>query len=585
MQPVQESTPRISLASISVRDGHNPRKRFREEAVERMANSIRSEGGLIQPITVRRIGEQQYELVSGETRVRALRSLGETEAPAHIIDCDAATARRLALRENIDRTDLVPMEEAIAAQFVVDDRDGDRDAAASELGWTRAKLDHRLQLLHATEAVRDALIEDRIKIGHAELLSTLPQETQDQVLAKVIDQSATVQTLKEQLQGVSLSLEQARFNMADCRQCPHNSQVQGALFENAISGGRCTNRPCYQAKTDAWVDAERERLREEYPVVSLLTEKVPERAIPLVRFGDNGVGDAQFAACRGCQFRGCVLDNRLGATTGNLEAPVCSNRECHDEKVGEYQATIAPAGQVDEPAPSDGDTAAVAGKPRTVKSMAKPKRAGKAAVAKANPESVEREVQAILRRALTARLQTDPVLLLAIAAYATGRLAETESGSGMGTVLGIKSKDFGSAGHEAALIGLLKQDKDALQRRVMQNALALINERADEVTGFHSTNFKRRDLIPKLVGELGLDVLPFVKIDESFLSAHTKPAIEELLEQSGFKAWMLAKDDGAKQYRALTTGSKGDMVKGIVAADYDFTAFTPPAVIDRVKAR
>ena len=208
-------TPKLPIDRISVHPTHNPRKNFRKDPFERLVESIRAEG-IIQPITVRPRDDEEggYWLISGERRLRAAKQANLTEVPAYVRDVDEVTARRLALLENLDRDQLGVGEESIAAQEHLDAYNGDHEAAAKALGWSASKLKHRVQLLHASEAVMAALVNEDIHVGHAELLASLPHEKQDKALPKIIAEGISVADLKGQLQGYSIPLTEAIFDRA-----------------------------------------------------------------------------------------------------------------------------------------------------------------------------------------------------------------------------------------------------------------------------------------------------------------------------------------------------------------------------------
>ncbi|NEL74564.1 MAG: chromosome partitioning protein ParB, partial [Xanthomonas perforans] len=96
----------------------------------------------------------------------------------------------------------------------------------------------------------------------------------------------SVAQLREQLQGVSIALAQAKFDLEGCRDCPHNSSQQSSLFAEHIEAARCTNSGCFSTKTVAWVNGRRQELKDGYAVVELRTEVIPGKTIPLVMQGD-----------------------------------------------------------------------------------------------------------------------------------------------------------------------------------------------------------------------------------------------------------------------------------------------------------
>jgi PRTRC genetic system ParB family protein len=232
-------------------------------------------------------------------------------------------------------------EEAQGARRVVDRCGGDRDAAAQSLGWSRRKLDSRLLLLHADESVLAALAERKIKLGAAELLSSLPAAIQQDVLTKFLASGASVEELRGKLDAFSFRLEKAVFDTAGCQGCPHNTSDQADLFTAHIGKARCTNAACWKDKEAAHVAALRAEKAAEIGVVKLDTEADPAAYTVLLK---KDVGEAQLTECRGCAHYGAVMATaagRLGQVTGD----VCFNLVCHKTKrEAHHEALAAEAG-------------------------------------------------------------------------------------------------------------------------------------------------------------------------------------------------------------------------------------------------
>lgn len=585
----------IPITDIHVAPGHNPRKNFKQADFDRLVESIR-ENDLLTPILVRPnpIGDG-YELVAGERRLRALKQLQRDTVPALIRAMDDVEARRAALIENIDRANLSVAEECIASRAHVDAYDGDHDAAARALGWGVQKLKHRLRLLHCAGDVMNALVNEQITQAHAELLATLPADSQLKALPRILEKGLSVTDLKEQLNGFAIPLEQACFDRqaAGCNTCEFNSSIQRSLFETHISDSRCTNRPCCQAKSVEALEAKRMALREDFGTVAFLTEKVPGAAVPLVIHGESGVGVAQFAKCRECAFRGAVIDDRLGTTTGRVDQPLCFNRPCNTGMVASHQESLNPASQDDgDGDANDAPTASGAKAPSKPVSNAAPKSAkGKAkkAAAKATPAAVSDQHAAILRRALSARIQSDPTIVLGFALYGLIRTVAEETGrDGVDAV--AKALDVavpkGKApfpSHTLLVAALAQCEKPALQQGIVA-AAGLLCDRNPNDTVYH-TKLNRRALVASLVEQAQIDLVPYVRIDEEFLAAHTKGAIEQIMEESGFSEWLKAEQDGEKRLRTLLAAGKTELVKGVLAANFPgFATYVPSALADQIAA-
>ena len=97
---------------------------------------------------------------------------------------------------------------------------------------------------------------------------------------------------------------------------------------------------------------------------------------------------------------------------------------------------------------------------------------------------------------------------------------------------------------------------------------------------FNQQRINRRQLAARLADAATLDVAPHVTVDDAFLAAHTKAGIELVLSESGFAKWMGEQADGVKKYKALLAGSKSDLVKGVLAAGFDFVGYIPSGLIE-----
>ncbi len=151
-----------------------PRRNFRPEAIEELASSIR-ERGILQPLWVRP-SKDGWELIAGERRLRAARSVGVTEVPVHVLEVDDREALELALVENLQREDLDPIEEAEGYRSLADRFGLTQEQIASRVGRARASVANALRLLDLPESVKAWLAEGRLSTGHAKALLGVPGE-------------------------------------------------------------------------------------------------------------------------------------------------------------------------------------------------------------------------------------------------------------------------------------------------------------------------------------------------------------------------------------------------------------------------
>jgi ParB family chromosome partitioning protein len=152
-----------------------PRKEFDETALEELRNSI-IENGVIQPVTVCRDGEE-YQLISGERRLRAVKSAGFKFIPAYVIEAhEDASKLELALIENIQREDLNAIEVALALRSLVTKCDLTQDEVAQKVGKNRSTVANFLRLLKLPRQIQDSIRSREISSGHARALINLPSE-------------------------------------------------------------------------------------------------------------------------------------------------------------------------------------------------------------------------------------------------------------------------------------------------------------------------------------------------------------------------------------------------------------------------
>lgn len=155
-----------------------PRERFDEEELQRLADSIEKHG-ILQPIAVRAIDGGYYQIVAGERRWRAARMAGLETIPARIIEADDREAKVLALVENLHRSDLNPIEQAKGLKKLIEDYGFTQEAAAEQVGLSRPALTNCLRLLNLPESVLAMLEDGTLSAGHGRAL--LPLETEERI--------------------------------------------------------------------------------------------------------------------------------------------------------------------------------------------------------------------------------------------------------------------------------------------------------------------------------------------------------------------------------------------------------------------
>ncbi|MCS7052380.1 MAG: ParB/RepB/Spo0J family partition protein [Ignavibacterium sp.] len=207
-----------------------PRMTFDPVALEELKKSILL-NGLIQPITVRRTPNNQYQLVSGERRLRAFKELGFREIPSYIIKVESdEILLALALIENIQRERLNPIEVAQAYKRLMNECHLTQEEIAEKVGKDRTTVANTLRLLKLPEIVQKALIEEKITMGHARAILSLPNEKL-QILAfqKVVDESLSVRKIEKLAKSVNKSGAAALGHQTTRNQNIHINEIEDRI--------------------------------------------------------------------------------------------------------------------------------------------------------------------------------------------------------------------------------------------------------------------------------------------------------------------------------------------------------------------
>ena len=169
-----------------------PRSNFNEEALDELASSIR-ELGVIQPITVRKLGFNRYQLVSGERRFRASRKIGMDRIPAYIRIANDQEALEMALVENIQRQDLDPVEIALSYQRLIDEVGLTQEKLSERVGKKRSTITNYLRLLRLDPIVQTGMRDGFISMGHGRSLVNVEQQgKQLDIYEKILSDSLSV---------------------------------------------------------------------------------------------------------------------------------------------------------------------------------------------------------------------------------------------------------------------------------------------------------------------------------------------------------------------------------------------------------
>ena len=183
-QENRESVLSVSIAEIRT-NKYQPRIEFNKEKLEDLINSIK-EKGVVQPVLVRRVQDGGYELIAGERRLRAVKTLGHDKIPAIVRNVADIDMLELSLIENIQREELNAMEEAHAFQKFITDFDFTQDKIAKVLGKDRSTIANIIRLLGLPKKIQDFISKNMLTAGHAKAILALPTETARLRLADII---------------------------------------------------------------------------------------------------------------------------------------------------------------------------------------------------------------------------------------------------------------------------------------------------------------------------------------------------------------------------------------------------------------
>jgi ParB family chromosome partitioning protein len=171
----------------------NPRRLFTEAELEELSHSIR-ERGIIQPIVVRALQGDNFEIIAGERRWRAAQRAGLHDVPVAIIEANDAQSLEFAIIENVQRADLNPIEEASGYLALMDDFNRTQDEVAQIVGKSRPHVANTIRLLKLSEPVKQLVRSGKISAGHARLL--LGQPNAERIAQEIIDKGLSVRQLE-----------------------------------------------------------------------------------------------------------------------------------------------------------------------------------------------------------------------------------------------------------------------------------------------------------------------------------------------------------------------------------------------------
>lgn len=192
----------IELSKIQANPGQ-PRQIFDEEALEELAASIR-QIGVIQPITLREVGSDEYQIIAGERRYRASLKAGLTTVPAYVRTVKDETVMEMALIENIQREDLNSIEIALAYQNLIDTYSLTQERLSERVGKKRATIANYLRLLKLPAEIQMGIRDRKVDMAHARTLVTLDDvSAQLEVYELILEEGLSVRKVEEYVRAIN----------------------------------------------------------------------------------------------------------------------------------------------------------------------------------------------------------------------------------------------------------------------------------------------------------------------------------------------------------------------------------------------
>lgn len=277
IQSVEKNIALVALANVQP-SGYNPRKNFNEASLTELSESIRQQG-VLQPIGVRPIENDRFEIVFGERRYRAALMAGLEEIPAIVMEISDETAEEMAVTENLQRKDVTPIEEANAYQKLIDSGRHDVQSLAVQFGKNENYIRTRLKFVSLIPEIALLLEQDEITISVATEICRFGEEIQREVYDKHLKEgiqynswrgmkaSDVARNIERQY---TTDLERYAFDKTLCLSCPHNTNNMMLFCEGGC--GNCSNRTCLAEMNASYLTEKAVRLMEEHPDLSLCHE-------------------------------------------------------------------------------------------------------------------------------------------------------------------------------------------------------------------------------------------------------------------------------------------------------------------------
>jgi ParB family chromosome partitioning protein len=228
--PAQQAAPsdrKVPVEFISP-NPRNPRRRFAEAELADLAQSIK-EHGIVQPIVVRSAGSGRFEIIAGERRWRAAQQAGLAQVPVIVREVDDRVALELAIIENVQRSDLNPVEEAAGYQSLIEEHQYTQADLAAVIGKSRSHVANTLRLLRLPDDVRQMLTDGALSAGHARTLVTA--ENPMALAQRIVDEGLSVR----QAEALALAPEIKMMPERKSKAAPRDKDADTLALEKLLS--------------------------------------------------------------------------------------------------------------------------------------------------------------------------------------------------------------------------------------------------------------------------------------------------------------------------------------------------------------
>jgi ParB family transcriptional regulator, chromosome partitioning protein len=209
---------------------YQPRTKFDETALNELADSIKAQG-LMQPIVVRKLAAEQYEIIAGERRFRAAQRAGLSEVPVVVREADDSQALALALIENIQREDLNVIEEARALKRLQEEFNLTHEQIGQAVGRSRSAVSNMLRLTELAPQVQEKVLEGTLEMGHARALAPLPPAQQILLAEQISARGLTVRDAESLASKAAAPTGQKGAQSSQSRRDPDLARLEEDLAE------------------------------------------------------------------------------------------------------------------------------------------------------------------------------------------------------------------------------------------------------------------------------------------------------------------------------------------------------------------